>query len=501
MKKFNRVSVALAAYFCMLLIGSPSFADLNPPTVTTAPAAAPATPPVPETEKSIATAHAIPSDECVVTLTKFKDDHMSDEQTAALYQDMLALQNERDKAVTQDGNVIRLAAVKGLQLQEKLWLYLQAAKFDQIITFVRPQLTAVNALYVNVLRFGKQVNSTALDAPEYLERRRLFEEESAKFGIAYGDYHTILRTLVSVASGEGMLSGLNPVPNVAGDPTRIAYNLNEPGAINTAKRVLSVIDPEGSNAQLFINDDADNRPWGTAPNLASVEYMYHHNIYAVLGKLRNDVDQQKAVSTRFRKIMYWLANAYLSGTDRWLPESWRPYIINAVGAGYDVLMLEKYLDKIQFVVFAARRIDKDGNVVDMTSDTAVNLLIKTLNKFNSQADGNDFLETFVRLRFLSDVWAPLASSVAQKAVAMKKLDGENSNVYFDLVARMRDAEAKAKTKKDLDYLDDPETMNHIKMAMVNAVYTVTTPYLGYKLGQLAVFFDHWLHTFFAVAHP
>src|SRR6185437_10870618 len=112
--------------------------------------------------------------------------------------------------------------------------------------------------------------------------------------IMYGQAKTMLQTLISIASGRGLLGSIPRTKVNDGDNVQNIFILTDRQSIDTAAQILHLLDPN-INIRWFGVDFAK-----AIPSLASAEYMFNNNPYALIGKLEKDEQEQKTVASWYR---------------------------------------------------------------------------------------------------------------------------------------------------------------------------------------------------------
>jgi hypothetical protein len=389
---------------------------------------------------------------CTELLSSLRFSAPSAEQSPSLLDEKRELENGITDAVDRSRGLNRATNIKGMQIFERGMSLLARGNVDELVTLIQPvrQIVQKNA---KIIRDNKaKIEALGLNGnrEEIATLEQEYQAASIPFGENYGTYVMFMSLVQSVAEGNGIGSGTNiPLQHRDGAENTVIFDLTSPAAVTAAKRVMGIVDPR-VEMRWLPNMEAEVY----SPSVEELRTIFSNNIYALIAKLRRDLDEQKKDQRWWVKTIRLVADAYMNITSiDFIPEKYRKWVLRLTGIPYDQFMLERYLDKIQAVVEVARVHSKEGKVLLSTDQETMNLQIKTLLEFDSQAIGDDLLITFARIGYHTDTWVNLLKAVQAKAgplgAVVDAKDGKEGKDGKD-----KDTAKDTKDPKDIKDLSD-----------------------------------------------
>ncbi|MGE0527819.1 MAG: hypothetical protein AB7G93_17105 [Bdellovibrionales bacterium] len=401
--------------------------------------------------------------------------------SAKLLEEKHDLEIRMGRMIAQRQGLSHQTRIRGTQIFERALSLLARGDASELAMLIQP-ISLVMLKNAKILRdTAVQIETLrATSTADRLELARLeekFRGASVPFGENYGTYVMLMSLLASVVEGKGV-SNSGPIPLQArgAETDPVIFDLTSAAARETAQAVQAILDPHVETTYL-----PNSAVSVYSPSVDEFRGLFQNNIYALLAKLRHDLAEQQRDRRWWVRSIRVVADAYMNVTSaQIIPERYRKWILRVAGVPYDRFMLEKYLDRIQALVDVARVRAPDGNVVLSTDPTTLDLQIKTLFEFSTHGVGDDFLITFARIGYHTDVWSTLLTAVQKKGA------GDANSAYTHLHQRMLNAQKRAMELPGLPYIYESTVTYKIVFASLQIIYLVGT--------EEAV--RHWIGPFF-----
>jgi hypothetical protein len=322
------------------------------------------------------------------------------------------------------GSLSRRAYAEGNRIFENL-LSMLASGYDpgkiedQIAIYISPAFDQAKI----VAGLAKQIHdSFQAQTPDLTARANLIKQyklASQKLGVAYSRYSMIMETLVSVASGHGILdvktARKSPSPT-ATQNSILVYDLTSPEVAETARTVLQYLDRENSSKgipQVEPDADAGDQDLVPYPSLQVVKTIFKNDLYAILANRQWTLAQQNYSSRPWVWLTQFISDTAVNVTSG-IPDGLRPLARTLSGIGNADSMSTSYLPDILDIAGTTRFADEKGNMVITTDSYFVNLQLDRLFDGNGNAN-DDEITTFARLLWHRKVWAAMVNEMAKQA--------------------------------------------------------------------------------------
>ncbi len=382
--------------------------------------------------------------------------------------------NDLEQALADDVRaqyrLLGVSQMRAVQIYERVLFLLARGDTRELVPLLRPYFSNVYDNFKILRAVGKQITALKAEHPvkrtELAELEKRFVQASKPFGEYYGGFDAFSGLLQSVVDGKGVDDAADIASD--GDDTgkNIHMNLTSQPAKAAAKRALNVLKPSADPQWLphLAKEDAE-------PSLDEIRAMFKHNIHAVIAKLQKDQKDQQYTHNVWRKGVHYLANFYLTLTDRsFIPERYRKWLVRLTGIAYDQMMIERYLDKVQAIVDVARNRSSTGNIILSDDDETLQLQTRLLMELRATGVGEDLLTTFARLGYHTDSWVNLKKYVDKKAEESKTA----TQAYVELAASMRDAEQRKAELGTLPFTYDPAARHQLIFVSIQLAWLAGT---------------------------
>lgn len=394
------------------------------------------------------------------------------------------------KAVRSQRRNVRSGEIKATYRLENFLGLISEGQVDTVLNSIRPHLYRVRDLVIKINEVWPQLQKleqisdlTKVQKREYFQLEREYRLAISEFGEKYGWYLAVIRTLNSVSQGQGLHQDNNAFKTLddefvlklpgavdaASDSTAsptlkqvnqyvkenvyTQYDMTTPAAISAAQRALEILKSS------------------SLPNVKQMRTIFAHHPMALVAKLNQDLKESKYDQRWDVKTFSFLSATYIRITDKipFIPDQLRPAITMAAGIQYNKFMISKYLGGIQRVINIARARDLEGNVVYLTSSDVLDAQIRLMLDLNALSPGNEFLNTFARVPYFTDIWAKVRARVAIKASE----EGNNEGRAYSLLGKRMDEAVKAReTLGEMPYLEEPNYSYDLQFAIAQGAWAV-----------------------------